>query len=117
MKLERIYAEALAKAEKPDAKSLFAHLQATGRMKLLPGIKRELLRMQERERKLAPKLAVASEAEQAHAKKEAAELGIEAAEVTIDHSLIRGWRATAKGVLVDHSAKRALVDLYRQITK
>lgn len=119
MKLDRIYAEALSKnAQKAsDVDALVAHLKERGRLKLLPGILRELKQMEERRKQQAPLLEVANEGEASQAKREAADHGIAAEQVRINHALIRGWRARAHGMLVDRSGKRALVDLYRQITK
>lgn len=95
---------------------LVAHLKAEGRTKLLPGIVRELKSLQARDAKTGSIVEVASEAEKAAALKGAKEEGIEASAVIVNPSLIKGWRARKGGVLVDRSAKQALVDLYQKIT-
>ncbi len=120
--MEKEYAQALAESitqgadEKVLADGLIKHLKAEGRSKLLPGILRELKRLDERAQKLAPSVEVASESESKEALREAAEAGITAPHATVNPSLIRGWRARAGGTLIDRSAKRALVDLYQRIT-
>lgn len=95
---------------------LVAHLKTEGRTKLLPGIVRELKALQARDAKAGPIVEVASEAESASALASAKEAGIEAASASVNPSLIRGWRARKNGILVDRSAKQALVDLYQKIT-
>ena len=120
------YAQALFKAahsegsEKVDPKALVAHLKAAlekqGRVKLLPAILRELQQLEARQEKLAPLVEVAHASDSAHALKSAAEFGIHTEHAHVNASLIKGWRATGNGKLVDHSAKRSLIELYRSIT-
>ncbi len=95
---------------------LVRHLKETGRMKLLPGIVRELKRLQAREQKNAPVLEVAHEndIEAAHAALKTA--GITPAQTIVNTSLIRGWRVRANGTLMDRSAKQSLIDIYQKIT-
>jgi F0F1-type ATP synthase delta subunit len=120
--MEKEYAQALTQAvakgvdEAKIVSNLVAHLKEEGRMKLLPGILRELKRLQATQSRLAPSVEVASEGEAKDALKAAHEAGIEAATATVNPSLIRGWRARSGGTLVDRSAKQALVDLYQRIT-
>ncbi len=92
---------------------LIAHLKSRGRMKQLSKIARELRRIAARRAFLVPRVEVANEKEEAHALREAAGEGITAARAFVNDSLIRGWRARAGGTLVDRSAKRALVDIYK----
>lgn len=119
--MEKEYAQALSQSVRRGAdeatlvEGLVAHLKEEGRTKLLPGILRELKRLEARNSKLAPSIEVASEAEAASAKSAAESVGI-TAPVTINPSLIRGWRARSGSTLVDRSAKQALVDLYQKIT-
>lgn len=94
---------------------LIAHLTSTGRSKLLPSIGQELKKIRARRLALAPKVEVASEAEAAGALQGAAAAGIHAETATINPSLIRGWRASGAGRLVDHSGKRALIELYKKV--
>ncbi len=120
--MEKEYARALKRSLKDgtdEAKlvdGLMKHLKEQGRAKLLPGILRELKRLAMREATLAPKIEIASEDEKAHALKASKEAGIETSTVRVNHDLIRGWRARSGGMLIDRSAKQALVDLYQKIT-
>jgi F0F1-type ATP synthase delta subunit len=121
--MEKLYAKALydlAHKDGADQKKLVTqltkHLEATGRTKLLSGILRELRVLAARNAKLAPSVEVASEKEAAKALAEAKKAGIDAAKAHVNHSLITGWRARSGGTLIDRSAKRSLVDLYRNVT-
>lgn len=121
--MEKVYADALMSAvakggsEDTLVSNLLAHLKAEGRLKLLPGILRELKRMQVRKDKLAPMLEVATEAEKASATTEAKEAGVEAAHVVVNDRLISGWRARSGSSLIDRSGKQALVDIYKNIVR
>lgn len=120
--MEREYAQALSESlargtdEAKLVDGLVKHLKEEGRMKLLPGIVRELKRLQTETAKLLPTLEIASEADRASSIQAAKEAGIETGEITVNPSLIKGWRARSGSVLVDRSAKQALVDLYQKIT-
>ncbi len=94
---------------------LIAHLKSTGRMKRLPQIFRELEKVAARRHALRPKVEVARVEESAAALRAAAKLGMKAQHAVINPSLIRGWRATSAGELIDHSAKRALISIYQKI--
>ncbi len=96
---------------------LIAHLASSGRVKLLPQIHAELRRIAARRTALAPRVEVASEHEATAALAAARHAGIDARTAVVNRSLIRGWRARARGVLVDRSAKAALVDIYRNVTR
>jgi len=119
--MEATYAQALLNvissgvSEADAVKNLVRHLSEVGRTKLLPGITRELRRLQARHVKLAPSIEVASEAEKASAIEEATRMGITGAHAKVNHSLIKGWRALSKGTLVDRSAKRMLTDIYQNV--
>jgi F0F1-type ATP synthase delta subunit len=122
--MEKLYAKAiddLARRTGADAKKLVAdlmkHLAASGRMKLLPGILRQMNIIEARRTKLAPIVEVASEKESAHALKEAAANGITATKAQVNHALIKGWRVRSGGNLIDRSAKRGLIDIYRNVTR
>lgn len=95
---------------------LVRHLQATGRMKLLPGIVRELTRLEARAQKQQPTLEVAREEEKSAAEAALKTMGITPTTTTVNTSLIRGWRARAGGTLIDRSAKQSLIDIYQKIT-
>lgn len=120
--MEREYAQALSDSlargtdEAKLVDGLVKHLKDEGRMKLLPGIVRELKRLQSETGKLAPSLEIANESDRASAILGAQEAGINASDITVNPSLIKGWRARSGSVLVDRSAKQALVDLYQKIT-
>lgn len=120
--MEKEYAEALENAvrkggdEAALADGLVRHLKAEGCTKLLPGILRELKRMEARKQKLAPSVEAASEGEKAAAIAAARAAGINVAEAIVNPSLIKGWRARSGSTLVDRSAKRALLDIYQEIT-
>lgn len=120
--MEREYAQALFDlSQKPDAdaselvKKLVAHLKETGREKLLPRIGRELARIEASAASFGELLEVASEHEKASAEKEAKEFGI-SAHAQVNETLVSGWRARSGSRIIDRSGKRALLDLYRQIT-
>ncbi len=117
------YAQALytaAHQEGADPKALVAHLRSSlekqGRVKLLPGILHKLTQIEARQAKLMPLVEVAHAGESAGALKGAAHYGIHAEHTHVNPSLIKGWRATGNGKLIDHSAKRSLIELYRSIT-
>jgi F0F1-type ATP synthase delta subunit len=121
--MEKSYAQALQSLlSREGAKEaqvmdqLFAHLKATGRTKLLPGIARELAKAQLRTKGEGAHVEVAHKDESHAALAEAAKLGIESAHAEVNPSLISGWRARKGSQLIDRSGKRALVDLYRRIT-
>ncbi|HEY0010376.1 MAG TPA: hypothetical protein VGB97_00480 [Candidatus Paceibacterota bacterium] len=95
---------------------LMAHLQKTGRTKMLPQLLRELKTLRARQSSRGPLLEVASDAEA-----KAAEAAVLAEGVTttaaVNPSLVSGWRLTTADTLRDRSGKRALIDLYRSITR
>lgn len=94
---------------------LILHLRSAGRMRMLPEIVRELRKIAARKHALRPRVEVAHEKEATHALAAAAASGISATRAIVNPALISGWRAQKAGVLVDHSAKRALVDIYQNI--
>jgi hypothetical protein len=77
-----------------DFKTLKEHLERTGRVKLLPQVLREFKQREAREKALAPRKETAKE----------------------NPLLIAGWRSIEDGVLIDRSAKRALIDIYQKVT-
>ena len=95
---------------------LIKHLKSTGRSKMLREIATELRKIAARRHALAPKVEVASHKEEAKALKEAKAFGIVAKQAVVNKSLISGWRAQKAGMLVDRSGKRALVDIYKNVT-
>ncbi|MEK7086317.1 MAG: F0F1 ATP synthase subunit delta [Patescibacteria group bacterium] len=95
---------------------LIVHLKSTGRMNMLSKIAGELRRVAARRQALAPHVEVAHEKESERALIAAAALGITAKHATVNTSLIHGWRAQGGGKLIDHSAKRALVQIYQKVT-
>lgn len=120
--MEKEYAQALFNlSQKPGAgaselvNQLVVHLKKTGRMRLLPHISRELGRIEARAKTFDERLEVASEQEKAQAEHEAKEFGIHA-KAQVNGNLVSGWRARSGSRVIDRSGKRALIDLYRQIT-
>lgn len=95
---------------------LVKHLKSAGRLKMLPQIARELRKVAARRYALRPVVEVAHLKEAPGALKAAREAGIDAAHASVNHTLIHGWRARSRGVLVDHSAKRALIEIYKNVT-
>ncbi len=114
--LEAEAAEGEREAADAAVTKLVAHLKSTGRMKMLPQILRELEKVAARRLALRPKVEVASAGECAAALRAAAHQGMKAERATVNPSLIRGWRATSAGQLIDHSAKRGLISLYQKST-
>lgn len=128
--MEQAYAQALwqmierGMEPKQALRALVASLKARGREALLPRIARAFERLAEREtRKNAVIVSVASEKDAAHASREAKRLlddlkmATNDVEVAIDESLIGGWRLEGKGMLVDHSFKRSLLEMYNHAVK
>lgn len=95
---------------------LIVHLRSAGRIGLLPKLLRELKRTEARRETLAASVEVAHAKDADAALKEAAALGIVAKSAKVNHTLVTGWRARANGVLIDHSGKQALIDIYQHVT-
>jgi F0F1-type ATP synthase delta subunit len=120
--MEQAYAQALERlastktmGESELYEKLRAHLVATGRLKLLPGLLRELRKGAAQRTAQASVLEVASEGERTEAEAAAKALGVDAT-AQVNPDLIRGWKLTADGVLTDRSARHSLIDLYRRVT-
>jgi len=77
-----------------DYPKFIEHLKATGRMKLLPQVLRELKEAEAREKLLAPRTESAKD----------------------NPELISGSRTLANGTLTDTTGKQALIDIYKKIT-
>jgi hypothetical protein len=73
--------------------TFIAHLRATGRLKLLPRVLRELRVEAARAKRLGAKMETAKE----------------------NPALISGWRKIENGILTDTTGKRALLDIYKSI--
>lgn len=121
--MERAYAQALFDlSQKPGANAtalverLVMQLKTTGREKLLPRIGRELRRISARADSFGEQLEVADRSELKKAEQEAKDLGI-TAHAQINETLITGWRARTGSRVIDRSGKRALIELYQQITR
>ncbi|MBU6214610.1 hypothetical protein KGM48_02085 [Patescibacteria group bacterium] len=113
--------EAAAEVEDKDASDaavtkLILHLKSSGRLKMLPQIARELRKVAARRHSFRPFVEVAHLKEAPAALRAANDAGIPAAHASVNHALIHGWRARGRGVLIDRSAKRALLSLYQNIT-
>lgn len=98
-------------------KMLIKGLKDRGELKQLPGILRDLRKEAAHRAALAPVVEVARKEDAASGLAAASAAGITAKEASVNPTLIRGWRARAGGVLVDRSGKRALIDLYRAVTR
>lgn len=121
---EHSYAEALkrlvesGKTPKQAVKAIHQVLVTRGQASLLPRIGRAFARIAaiQRAREVVS-LYVAHESDTRKATKAAAEfLGSEKPEVHVDESLIGGWRLEGKGLLVDASFKKHLLQIYNQAT-
>lgn len=95
---------------------LIMHLKSAGRMKMLPQIARELRKVAARRHALRPVVEVAHQKEVEAALRAAAHEGIVAKHAIVNPTLIHGWRAKCGDKLVDHSAKRALLTIYQNVT-
>jgi|SRR6185312_6441163 len=126
-RMEQAYAQALwqmiesGMEPKKALHALVETLKSHGREALLPRISRAFSRLAEREtRKKAIIVSVAREKDAHGATREAKrvldEIGADAKdiEVKIDESLIGGWRLEGKGILVDNSFKKSLLDMYNR---
>lgn len=120
--MEKIYAQAIAKKVREGAneedlvKALSLHLKRMGRVKLLPRIVSELKREVARTQKSEAVLELANESLREDALKELAALGIVVQDVRVNSDLIEGWRVRTQDTVLDKSAKRSLVELYKRIT-
>lgn len=124
--MERAYAQALWKMiEKGGSpshavKAIHTSLVTHGREALMPKVARAFGHLAQRElAKRTYTLSVARETDLRTAHKEALKaLGTESPLVhtVVDTSLIGGWALTGSEVLIDHSYKKQLLDLYRRIT-
>jgi F0F1-type ATP synthase delta subunit len=95
---------------------LIMHLKSMGRMKMLPQIAKELRKVAERRYALRPRVEVAHEKDTEVALRAASHAGIVATHASVNPALIHGWRARSANMLVDHSAKRALLQIYQKVT-
>ena len=97
--------------------SIITHLKQTGRSKMLPAILREVKQQSSQKTSTDTVLEVASKEETASAKKALEAEGIAPKHTHVNPDLIRGWRVRTKDTLIDRSGKKALIDLYRNITR
>jgi F0F1-type ATP synthase delta subunit len=120
--MEKVYAQAIAKKVREGAdeadlvKALQLHLERMGRVKLLPRIVAELKREVARNAKTEPVLELAHEGLREGALKELSSLGLSVSDIRINTDLIEGWRVRTEDTVLDKSAKRSLVELYKRIT-
>lgn len=87
-------------------------LKKRGRASLLPRIARAFERAASRALLRSQTRITVARAEDAHAAQKAA--GVTDAHVTVDDSLIGGWRLEQGGILTDNSYKRHLLDIYHR---
>lgn len=95
---------------------LIRHMKSAGHLSMLPRVLRELRKIAARRAALRPRVEVAREEGAAAALAVARALGFDARHASVNPTLIRGWRATGDGKLVDRSAKRALAQIYQKVT-
>ena len=123
--MENAYAQALwniikgGKQPSDAVHALHAQLEKSGRLALAPRIARAFARIAARDNgKNVATLFVADAAHGAHARTAAQAAGADAsnATITIDPSLIGGWRLEARETLVDASYKKHLLAIYRAAT-
>ncbi len=95
---------------------LVHHLRSVGRLKMLPSIASELRLIEARRKALRPTVEVARKEDAEYGLKEAKAHGIETKEAIVNTSLISGWRGSYKGMLVDRTGKRSLIDIYKNVT-
>lgn len=93
---------------------LILHLKSMGRVKMLSEIAKKLRKVNARRAALAPLVEAASESEAKEALRAAGVAGIPAKNVRVNPALIKGFRARGKGLLIDRSAKRTLVEIYQR---
>ncbi|HQU07664.1 MAG: hypothetical protein B7X04_01950 [Parcubacteria group bacterium 21-54-25] len=122
--LSRQYAAALMRLgalpganEATLTKRLITHLRAKGRLGLLPSIVRALKKHAAQTAHTRPLLETARVEDRQETMRAAAQAGLSTPDVVVNETLIRGWRAQVAGVLVDRSAKRALTELYQNLTR
>lgn len=113
--VKRLVAQGVSEASL--AENLVAHLKRSGRMKLMPQIMRALKTEKTQAQLTGAYVEVAHATDEAEALRAARAEGIEATHAHVNHTLISGWRARKSGILIDRSGKRALIDLYRRVTK
>lgn len=95
---------------------LIIHLKSSGRMKMLPQIARELRKVAARRHAHRSVVEVAHRKDAESALRAAARDGIVASQASVNPSLIAGWRAKSIDQLIDHSAKHALLQIYKKVT-
>lgn len=95
--------------------NLIKNLRSRGREKLLPSIVRELKKIRMQERKKEPCVEIAREEDREKVRAGVDELGVSTYSVTVNPTLVRGWRVRAQGRLIDNTTKKALIELYRVI--
>ncbi len=119
MKLAKEYAQILRELpqDRKHEDHFFAILKRRGHEKLLPAILSAYERILAKESKTAKEVVVvAHEKEGVKAKAHAEKFGAVDPTVRVDHTIVGGWRYMGKSTLVDHTYKRALLDLYRKMT-
>jgi F0F1-type ATP synthase delta subunit len=119
--MEQEYASVLVrlvesgKTPKEAVAALVAVLKRHGREALLPRVARAFERTASRAAlRTQTRITVARAADAAAAQQAA---GATDAHVTVDDSLIGGWRLEQNGILTDNSYKRHLLDIYHRATR
>lgn len=94
---------------------LIMHLKSAGRMKMLSQIVRELRKVAARRHALRARVEVAHSRDSDEALGLAASFGMVAKHAIVNPALISGWRAQKGDMLVDRSAKSALINIYKNV--
>jgi F0F1-type ATP synthase delta subunit len=89
--------------------SLAKVLKRDGRMALMPKIAKAFRRIAQAQAAKSPRIFVARSAEITHAQKAS---GHPNASVTVDETLIGGWRLESAESIIDRSFKKYLLDIY-----
>lgn len=98
-----------------DYEKFIEYLRTTGRLKLLPKILMELKINEAKESQRRVKTEIARQDDEADAKKAMSSYGIETESITINPTLISGWRILNTKKLIDGSAKRSLIEIYQKV--
>jgi F0F1-type ATP synthase delta subunit len=118
--MEGAYAQALwksvqaGKSPSEAVHALVELLRHQGRLGLLVKIRKAFERVAALEHERRPRLYVAHQKDAVNARTQS---GAPDAEVSVDASLIGGWRLEKRDELVDNSFKNHLVSLYESIAK
>ena len=116
------YAQALYRAQKRSPEKSDVHVRALyeilvreRRVRMLPSILRAFRRLQEKNIRTQPRMTVARTSDISSYQKNIEAHGFKDATVTVEPSVIGGWRGVRDGILMDATHKQALLTLYKNI--